>query len=296
MNELDTCLQQEELHWPPSFGSPLQQDMNVMYADTNGYVLCVGRGTSAAETHYGGDLESGVMISEPEGSSVPASTRTLFGKEGGALSFAQRVNGSAGGHTGSSCVQCGVSCGFQQKVAKMGFSESAVPGYEKQRFQDLGLAKNGNTVSGCAEKIRHENVKPGWNKPPRPPRSTTDPSKERHTKGISDTVLLRRARLEKIRSLKAQKVGKPSSIKTTLWALLFTVSFFVIVIIQGIYSQGTIIPRNPSTKSGQRDSLVMHTFVNDAANSESEQRLALDEFSGPLSSSSRLGKYYSRTL
>ncbi|KAH9323016.1 hypothetical protein KI387_017655, partial [Taxus chinensis] len=299
MDELSTSDLQEQM----ISDDHLQLDIHIVYPTTKGYASCVERGASVAEAHDGYDLESGIMVSEPEGSSFLASARRLVGNVGGRLSFNQSVNGSVSGHTGNSGVQCEAPplCAFQKKEVKLGFSEFAVSGFKKQGSQDLGLAKKlGNIVCVCADKIRHGNdsnaLKPGWKKPPRPPRAATDPSREKHMKAISDKALLRRARLERMRSLRRHKVGKPSSTKTTVWALLFTVFFFAIVITQGIYSQGTVSPQDSSTQLVQTSSLSMHTLANDASKNESGQKLGLGEFLAPLSSPSGVGEYYGKAL
>ncbi|XP_057859169.1 uncharacterized protein LOC131068000 isoform X1 [Cryptomeria japonica] len=240
---------------------------------TNEYDYDLSLEGNASETHHGFDLESCTKVSETEASSFLASGRSLFGKVWGTLGFTQRGNGLVGGHTRVSGVQYEVHCGCQHKEVKMGFTESVVSGFKKQGSKDLDLVKTENGVARSTEKIGHGNAKvaskPGWKKPPRPPRAGTAPSKERHIKSISDADLLRRARLDRIRSLRKQRVKERSSTKTTLWALLFTV-FFAIVIIQGIFSQGSVSSPHSSAKPGQT-SPPLHKFSSDGSNTESRQ-------------------------
>ncbi|GLJ31944.1 hypothetical protein SUGI_0643010 [Cryptomeria japonica] len=273
MDELGGSKQEDQLCLPSTSDAALQQGMHILYRDTNGYVLSVERGTSASETHHKCDLESGIRVSEPEDSSFLASTRRFYGNVGGSLSFSQRVDRLIDGYACNSGVQYGVSCGCQQKEVKEGFLESAASDMKKEGFHDSVLMIAGNAISGSNENIRYGNdngsLKPGWKKPPRPPRSSTDSARERHMKGNSDRALLRRARLERMKILKKQKVGKPSSTKTTLWALLFTVFFFAIVITQGIHSLRTVSPQDSSTK------LAVSNF------SELGQTLGLGNFSAP---------------
>lgn len=236
MEESGCSKQEDQLCLPSTSDAAFQQGMHILYRDTNGYVLSVERSTCASEAHHKCDLESGIMVSEPGDSSFLASTRRFYGNVGGRLSFSQRFDEFIDGYACNSGVQYGASCGCQQKEVEEGFSESAVSDMKKDGFRDSDLIVAGNTISGSNENVGYGNAsKPGWKKPPRPPRASTDSSRERHMKGSSDRALLRRARLERMKILRRQKVGKPSSTKTTLWALLFTVFFFVIVITQGSF-------------------------------------------------------------
>eukprot|EP01018_Ginkgo_biloba_P011051 Gb_40242 [translate_table: standard] len=206
---------------------------------------------------YGDDLESGLKMNESDGNSFLTSAKKSLGKAWIRFmpgSLTPRVNGLVGEHTGTKTIQYGFPYDCQGiKEARLGFvfnqkmaMESAFCGNANQSQPlavkgDMDMTKSVNPVSGCSDKTRvgngNSSLKPSWKKPPRPPKATTDPSRERHIKGISDIALLRRAKLERMKSLRKNKFAKSSSDNTSFWALLVTLSFCVIMIMQGsIYS------------------------------------------------------------
>lgn len=278
MDELVNFKQQKQsVHIIPLDSSVyVHQNTPIVHSDTDGLVFKVERSNSGPENVY--DLESGIQVTEPE----VTFDRNLFGRVGyNRSSLIRSVNGSVGAPVGKNAIQCGA---FQGKESEMGFSfhhntlkNSSVPLVARQS-QDMGLAKavNADTVSVSCEKIRHENgnptLKPSWKKPPRPPsRTGTDASRERNMKGISDTALLRRAKLQRMRSMRKHKSVEPSSAKTSFWALLVTISFCVIMIMQGIFSQGTDSPQNSSPRSRQTNAGSLHNFASHASSNGSGQ-------------------------
>jgi len=189
------------------------------------------------------DLESGSEISG-SGGSFWSSTRRLLGKAWNHFirgDFVQSYNGSI---PATRTVESHFS--FNPKLAL------ANPATEplKSANPDINRGeKPRNTGPVGFEKLGNGNVrthmKPSGKKPPKPPRpprplkgAATDPSKEKLMKGISDIALLRKAKLERIRSLKKKQAAKAKASNTNVWALVFTLCFCFIMIMQGIFSQG----------------------------------------------------------
>ncbi|CAN1281687.1 hypothetical protein LINPERPRIM_LOCUS17814 [Linum perenne] len=81
-------------------------------------------------------------------------------------------------------------------------------------------------------------------KPPRPPRGPSlDAADIKLIKEISELAMLKRARIERIKALKKAKAAKASSASSTgnLFAMVFTVLFFLVIICQGMSSRITAI-------------------------------------------------------
>lgn len=275
MDELENFKQQKQSACIRPLGSNVyvHQNTPIGHSDMDGLVLKVERSNSGAENVY--DLESGIQAEA-------TFNRNLFGRAGyNSLSLTRSVNGSVGAHVGENAFQCGA---VQGKESEMGFSfhqntlkDSSVPVVARQS-QEMGSAKavNTDTVSVCCEKIRHENdnptLKPSWKKPPRPPsRTGTDATRERNMNCISDTALLRRAKLRRMRSVRKYNSVEPSSAKTSFWALFVTISFCVIMIMQGIFSQGTDSPQISSLRSEQTNPVPLHNFASHASSNGSGQ-------------------------
>ncbi|XP_065863853.1 uncharacterized protein [Euphorbia lathyris] len=76
-------------------------------------------------------------------------------------------------------------------------------------------------------------------KPPRPPRgpSTLGPADQKLIKEITEIAMLKRARVERMKNLKKMKGAKASSSSNSnLFAMVFTVLFFLVILIQGMSS------------------------------------------------------------
>lgn len=278
MDELENLKQQKQsAHIIPLDSNVyIHQNASTVYSDIDGLVFKVERSNYVPENGY--DLESGIQVPEPE----TTLDKKMFGRAGyNSLSLIRTVNDSVDAHVGKNDIQSGAVKG---KESETGFSfhhnavkDSSVPVVARQSL-DMGLAKavNTDTVSVCCEKIRRVNgnptLKPSWKKPPRPPsRAGTDASRERNMKGISDTALLRREKLQRLRSMRKHKSAESSSAKTSFWALLVTISFCVIMIMQGIFSRGTDSPQTLSPRSGQTNSISLHNFASHASSNGSRQ-------------------------
>lgn len=271
MDELENFKPQKQLAQIMSLDSSAstQQNTPILYSNVDVSVYKVERSNYGADNRF--DLESGIQVTEPE---VPFAKK-LFGRVGySGLRIIQSVKSSVGAHLGNNAIQCG---SVQGKESEMRFpfhhnalKDVVVPVVAKQS-QGIGLAKAVDT-----DKLRHGNgktaLKPSWKKPPRPPsRAATNALRERDIKGISDTALLRRAKLQRMKSVRQHKFAKPSSVKTCFWALLVTISFCILMIMQGIFSRGTDGSQDSLQKSGQTIQVSMQDFASHAGSNGSGQ-------------------------
>lgn len=196
----------------------------------------------------GVDLESGREISG-NGGSFWSSTRRLLGKAWNRFARGDFIRTFNGSIPATRTVESHFSFNPKLALAKPAAEpvKSANPdskrGEKPRDTGPVGSAKSGN------ENIR-AHMKPSGKKPPKPPRAprsltsaATDTSKEKLMKGISDIALLRKAKLERIRSLKKKQAAKAKASNANVWALVFTLCFCLIMIVQGIFSQGNASPQ-----------------------------------------------------
>ncbi|OAY48886.1 uncharacterized protein LOC110616084 isoform X3 [Manihot esculenta] len=77
-------------------------------------------------------------------------------------------------------------------------------------------------------------------KPPRPPKGPLlDAADQKLVQEITELAMRKRARIERIRVLKKMREAKSSSWNSTLYAMAFTVVFFLILVFQGICSRNS---------------------------------------------------------
>lgn len=275
MDGLGSCKQlKQACIMPLNLSATVQKNANIpiAYLDIDGLVLKSGRAN-------GYDLERGITVTEEEAPPFLELIKKFFGKIRYRLSWLSLtliVNASEDDNAGNNIIQCGA---VQERNAKLGFLshqntvESSTVTAVTNQSEDMGLAKGMDTLSGCSEKAKdgnvNSNLKSSWKKPPRPPRRARDASRERYMNSISGSSLRRKARLERMKSARNRKFAKPSSEKTSFWALFVTLSFGVIMITQGMFSQGTGTLQNLSPKSGQASQLFMHNFTSPVSNNES---------------------------
>lgn len=202
------------------------------------------------------DLESGREISDG-GSSFWSSATRLLGKAWNRIirgDFVRTFNGSI---PATGTAESHFSFNTKSALAKPAAKPLKSANPDSNRGE-----KPRNTSPVCLEKLGIENVrthmKPSGKKPPKPPRPPrslkavdTDPSKEKFMKGISDIALLRKAKLERIRCLKKKQAAKTKASNTNVWALAFTLCFCLIMIMQGIFSQGNGGPQISPAAAGQ---------------------------------------------
>lgn len=84
------------------------------------------------------------------------------------------------------------------------------------------------------------NKKPA--KPPRPPRAPSlDAADQKLIRELAELARLKRARIDRMKALKKMKAAKEtSSSSSNMFAMVFTVFFFLVIIFQGMPSKGTM--------------------------------------------------------
>ncbi|CAK8531540.1 unnamed protein product [Lathyrus sativus] len=110
-------------------------------------------------------------------------------------------------------------------------------------FNESNLSEVSLDVMKVMNKIpAKENRKKASNKkaakPPRPPKGPSlDEADYKLIRELSELAMQKRARVERMKALKKMKNAKPaSSNSTSALALIFTVLFFIVIIIQGMSS------------------------------------------------------------
>lgn len=96
----------------------------------------------------------------------------------------------------------------------------------------------GKTISNVENQVAKEKRKKTSNKkaskPPRPPRGPSlDAADLMLIKEITELAMLKRARIERIKALKKMKAAKASSSNSNMFAMVFTILFFLVIIFQG---------------------------------------------------------------
>ncbi|KAK4425979.1 hypothetical protein Salat_1791900 [Sesamum alatum] len=137
-----------------------------------------------------------------------------------------------------------VVCGMPMSADEMVKAEKAVCISSKLKDADELSPESGKNSK--REKRKAMSAK----KPPRPPRGLSlDAADQKLIKEISELAMMKRARIERMKALKKMKAAKASSMSTSssgnLIAMLFTVIFCIVVILQGCHSWG-ISPRTRS--------------------------------------------------
>lgn len=110
----------------------------------------------------------------------------------------------------------------------------------------VGELSPGQGKSSKREKGKPMSVKKSP-KPPRPPRGLSldalDAADQKLIKEISELAMIKRAKIERMKALKKMRAAKASSSSSSsggnFLAILFTIIFFVVIILQGCHSSGT---------------------------------------------------------
>ncbi|KAE8731024.1 putative Plant invertase/pectin methylesterase inhibitor superfamily protein [Hibiscus syriacus] len=115
----------------------------------------------------------------------------------------------------------------------------AVTTKEEQESKD-GKEQNKNNNKGARKEKRNKKAP----KPPRPPKGPTlDAADHKLIRELTELARSKRAKIERMRALKKMKGAKGTSYNTTIFLMLFTIIFCVIIIYQGMPS------RDPPTTS-----------------------------------------------
>lgn len=138
----------------------------------------------------------------------------------------------------------------------------------------LGGGKNGDNAE---KKVLKEKRKKASNKkapkPPRPPRGPSlDASDQKLIKEISELVMLKRARIERMKASKKVKATKPSS-NSNLFAMVFTVVFFLVMLFQGMPSRFsfTRLPGSDMSTETADGGLISVQFLGNQAPSDPKE-------------------------
>ncbi|KAI7725625.1 hypothetical protein M8C21_005382 [Ambrosia artemisiifolia] len=131
---------------------------------------------------------------------------------------------------------------------------------------DDSLVKSdtGNVNEGCLESIVKCKKGSSAKKPPRPPRPLSlDAYDQKLIKELAELAMIKRARVERMKALKQKKNSKISSSSSSshgsVFAMIFTIIFFLVILFQG-HNSGVTIQATPQTgqvkaapQTGQRN-------------------------------------------
>ncbi|WCJ23276.1 hypothetical protein M5689_005310 [Euphorbia peplus] len=133
--------------------------------------------------------------------------------------------------------------GFFAKISGVFVDSRRIEGVNSCNDSNLGedkLVEEENMVKKVVkEKRKKTDNKKKSPKPPRPPRGPTalGPADQKLIKEITEIAMLKRARVERMKNLKKMKGAKgSSSSNSNMFAMVFTVLFFVVILIQGMSS------------------------------------------------------------
>ncbi|XP_024030736.1 uncharacterized protein LOC21388071 [Morus notabilis] len=180
---------------------------------------------SLRDTGFGVDLESGVLTSEEELSSilVSGSKRTLVSKLCGGL-----VDGLIKAEDGvSGC------CG--NVSSPNGVSPESVKVVGANKMLDGEEAAAGHLEKTPVKEKRKKTSNKKALKPPRPPRGPSlDAADQKLVREISELAMLKRARIERMKAVKKMKAAKASSSSSNIFAMVFTVIFCLVIFFHGM--------------------------------------------------------------
>ncbi|KAF5186850.1 transmembrane protein [Thalictrum thalictroides] len=118
-------------------------------------------------------------------------------------------------------------------------------------------SRGGETLSFFKKKMLKDKRKSTSSKkppkPPRPPRGPSlDAADQKLIKEISELAMLRRARIEKIKAMKKMKAAKAASTNSNFYAMVITILFCLVIIVQGMLPGGS----SQTSFSGSPESAV----------------------------------------
>lgn len=117
----------------------------------------------------------------------------------------------------------------------------------------VNMLVEGETVGNCMGKKMEKEKRKKAKKPPRPPRPpkgfSLDASDQKLIKELAELAMIKRARIERMKALKLKKslkISSSSSSHGSLFAMLFTIIFFLVILLQGRNS-GANLQGSPQT-------------------------------------------------
>lgn len=140
--------------------------------------------------------------------------------------LAGRQLSETSGKCGRSFISLAKSSSFRESFVVK--NEEKLPSKVKEP-KGAGLAEK---KIACKLPKKPESTRPS--KPPRPPRGPSlDAADMMLVKEISELAILKRKRIERMKTLRKVKREKPSSINSSLFAMVVTILFLVVIIFQG---------------------------------------------------------------
>ncbi|XP_028753607.1 uncharacterized protein LOC114713180 isoform X2 [Neltuma alba] len=118
---------------------------------------------------------------------------------------------------------------------------SGVPIVHMSKVTSMSLPRE-NSVDSATKTTVKEKLKKSSNKkaprPPRPPRAPSlDAADQKLIREITELAMLKRARIERMKTLKKMKAAKStSSSSSSIFSMVFTIVFFIVIISQGMSS------------------------------------------------------------
>ncbi|XP_054820413.1 uncharacterized protein LOC129319386 [Prosopis cineraria] len=117
---------------------------------------------------------------------------------------------------------------------------SGVPMVDVLKVTSMSVARQ-DLVDSATKTVVKEKLKKSSNKkapkPPRPPRAPSlDAADQKLIRDITELAMLKRARIERMKALKKMKAVKSTSSSSSIFSMVFTIVFFIVIIFQGMSS------------------------------------------------------------
>ena len=176
------------------------------------------------------DLESGLPLIGDDSKKVSAPSTASSAKQGKAL-FAKVSGGFAGGSVKG---DDGPSLCCNEPSLSEVYADVMRVTNKPMMGRDSANRAQQTPVREKRKKASNKKAP----KPPRPPKAPSlDAADHKLIREISELAMLKRARMERMKTLKKMKIAKSSapssSNASSLLAMIFTVVFFVVIILQG---------------------------------------------------------------
>ncbi|XVE65489.1 hypothetical protein DITRI_Ditri08aG0004000 [Diplodiscus trichospermus] len=166
------------------------------------------------------DLENGLTVSEEDCSKSPISDVKKK-----AQLLLVKVKGS-------------FTLGLADRVSLSGDASNSGRVYVENLQAVTSMKVEGQESKDAKEK-RKSSGKKKPPKPPRPPRAPSlDAADQKLIREIAELARLKRARIERMKALKKMKAAKATSSNSNVFAMVFTVIFFLVIMFQGMSSRG----------------------------------------------------------
>lgn len=176
------------------------------------------------------DLESGVTSSGEESCNDHVSANATFDRVwSGVFVFDGLGRGERESETNSYSSSSGFGRGESKHVELLIEKSSG-------EYSELATLVENNIAE---EKLKKTNVRKPT-KPPRPPKGPTlDLADQKLVREITELAMRKRARTKRMQAFKKMKASKSSSTRNSVYALIITVLFCLVLIFQGICSKGS---------------------------------------------------------